>query len=383
MKDFGLNHSDIARRAPKLNQATSYRVIEGETRNPSLSSITGIVEAVSLTDADAGVLYRKFGVDSAKPRLLVCSTKKSHGYTCAKRETQNYLDSGQLKEAARSVMHMFDLAQSDEEFSITYELAGIVYMGLGRWEEAQVNFEAADVHLPYNIDDPKIEQHIVNRKHTLMTNIASLMVKQKHLTWAKVIGQSIVAHPRVCNTNKGWGHLVLGEVALGFDDPASAHMHFQAAWKVFQEDRVAIACGCIEKEIDKNRCTQQSNGNLRWTLIHILKTEGLLGDEGALKKLQSYEKEWWTLDPEASVMAGLFHAELLPFSKRRKLILKNIKTRAKRNSFGEVLMRISQLLGVLLVLGGSLSFLSTTDIYEEGVMTKSPKEEVQRGNTGR
>ena len=71
IQDFGFKHAEIARRASKLNQATTYRVVEGETQNPSLNSITGIIEAISLTDADAGVLYRKLGVGSAKPRLFV------------------------------------------------------------------------------------------------------------------------------------------------------------------------------------------------------------------------------------------------------------------------------------------------------------------------
>ena len=70
IQDFGFNHSEISRRATNLNQATAYRVVEGETQNPSISSITSIIEAVSLTDADAGVLYRKVGYSSAKPRLL-------------------------------------------------------------------------------------------------------------------------------------------------------------------------------------------------------------------------------------------------------------------------------------------------------------------------
>ena len=38
IKDFGFTHTEIARRASKLNQATTYRVVEGETQNPSLNS---------------------------------------------------------------------------------------------------------------------------------------------------------------------------------------------------------------------------------------------------------------------------------------------------------------------------------------------------------
>ena len=44
---------------------------------PSLNSLTGIIEAISLTDADAGVLYRKMGLHSAKPRLYVLSEVNS------------------------------------------------------------------------------------------------------------------------------------------------------------------------------------------------------------------------------------------------------------------------------------------------------------------
>ena len=71
INDFGFSHSEISRRATKLNQTTTYRVVEGETQNPSLNSLTGIIEAIALTDADAGVLYRKMGMDNAKPRLYV------------------------------------------------------------------------------------------------------------------------------------------------------------------------------------------------------------------------------------------------------------------------------------------------------------------------
>ena len=32
IQDFGFNHSEISRRATNLNQATAYRVVEGETQ---------------------------------------------------------------------------------------------------------------------------------------------------------------------------------------------------------------------------------------------------------------------------------------------------------------------------------------------------------------
>ena len=175
--DFGFSHTEIARRASKLNQATAYRVVEGETSNPSLNSITGIIEAITLTDADAGVLYRQLGLDEAKPRRYALpETIQSHQSAAV--YTKNQLDSGKIREAAYGVMAMFDLAETDLQLCDAYEQAGIVYMGLGRWEEAQVNFEAADNHLQCNLDDPATEQRLLDRKHTLMTNIGSLMAKR-------------------------------------------------------------------------------------------------------------------------------------------------------------------------------------------------------------
>ena len=50
------------------------------------------------------------------------------------------------------------------ELATTYEQAGIVYMGMGRWEEAQANFESADRHIPEDIDHPDTPQDIVNKK---------------------------------------------------------------------------------------------------------------------------------------------------------------------------------------------------------------------------
>ena len=67
--DFGFKHSEISRRASKSNQATTYRVVEGETTNPSLNSLTGIIEAISLTDANQVCCIEKWG-SNAKPRLL-------------------------------------------------------------------------------------------------------------------------------------------------------------------------------------------------------------------------------------------------------------------------------------------------------------------------
>ena len=58
-------------------------------------------------------------------------------------------------------------ACTDDELCQAYEPAGVVYMGLGRWEEAQVNFESADAALQVNINDPNTDSALVHRKHTL------------------------------------------------------------------------------------------------------------------------------------------------------------------------------------------------------------------------
>ena len=228
IQDFGFKHAEIARRAAKLNQATTYRVVEGDTTNPSLNSLTGIIEAISLTDADAGVLYRKMGVSSAKPRLFVLPGVMLD-YETAQREAKNHLDSGRVRDAAHSVMAMFDLAETDEQLCDAYEQAGIVYMGLGRWEEAQVNFEAADTHLTCDIDNPATPQQQIDRKHTLMTNIGHVMVKRGNTSWASLFGQAVITHPRASNLNRGWGHLIVGEAALNNGNPSKAQEAFHAA----------------------------------------------------------------------------------------------------------------------------------------------------------
>ena len=88
-------------------------------------------------------------------------------------------------------------------------------MGLGRWEEAQVNFEAADAALQANVNDPNCGIDLVHRKHTLMTNIGHLMVKRGNVSWGLLFGREVVSHPRVSEYNKGWAYLVIGEAELG------------------------------------------------------------------------------------------------------------------------------------------------------------------------
>ena len=229
IQDFGFKHTEIARRASKLNQATTYRVVEGETQNPSLNSLTGIIEAISLTDADAGVLYRKVGMGSAKPRLFVLPDT-ALDYETAKTEAQNFLNTGHIRDAAHRVMLMFDLAENDDQLSEAYEQAGIVYMGMGRWEEAQVNFEAADRHLTCDINDSTTAQALIDRKHTLMTNIGSLMVKRKNINWGMLFARSVTEHPKVSTLNRGWGLLVLGEAELGLQKYQDAKIIFKNLW---------------------------------------------------------------------------------------------------------------------------------------------------------
>ena len=350
IQDFGFKHAEIARRAAKLNQATTYRVVEGETQNPSLNSITGIIEAISLTDADAGVLYRKFGVGAAKPRLFVLQDCELD-YEAAKAQVKNHLDSGYIRDAAHGVMTRFDLAESDEQFFEVYEQAGIVYMGLGRWEEAQANFEAADARLRYDVHDPKTPADIIDRKHTLMTNIGSLMVKRGNLSWAMVFAQSIVSHPKVSPLNRGWGYLVLGEASLGLGNFGSAAKEFSQALQIFESIAHATQQSHIASLEERERILQQSQGNIRWTRIHLLKARLRLGELTAAAELKELEVDWWDIDPEASTMAGLFYAEILSQSKRRSLLLRDLQSRARRYGLGEILQRIAPLLTILMVMG--------------------------------
>jgi len=394
---FGFKHAEIARRASKLNQATTYRVVEGETQNPSLNSITGIIEAISLTDADAGVLYRKLGVGSAKPRLFVLPNG-TLDYETAKRAAQNYLDSGHIRDAAHSVMAMFDLADNDEQRCAAYEQAGIVYMGLGRWEEAQVNFEAADAQLRCDIDASDTPQVIIDRKHTLMTNIGSLMVKRGNLSWALLFGRAVTSHPKVSSVNRGWGYLVLGEAALSLRNIVDAKLAFDTAVEIFQSDLRKIT---EDQQLDvhqRNRQCQQVQGNIRWTQIHILKSTLLLGEADAGQTLKELEAEWWSIDPEASAMAGFFYAEQMQSSKRRDVLLRDLKARAKRLRLGEIVQRITTLGCFCLFIGTNsvvvdLDLTESSSSVEEAVhmktelrsatSTKKPWKIPARGNTGK
>ena len=372
IQDFGFKHTEIARRASKLNQATTYRVVEGETQNPSLNSITGIIEAISLTDADAGVLYRKIGMGSAKPRLFVLPDT-ALDYETAKMEAQNFLDTGQIRDASHRVMLMFDLAENDDQLCETYEQAGIVYMGMGRWEEAQVNFEAADRHLNCDINDPTTPQPLIDRKHTLMTNIGSLMVKRKNISWGVLFACSVTEHPKVSTLNRGWGLLVLGEAKLGLQKYHAAKNHFEEALGIFEDDLKEIKeLTDIESEVQK-RWSLQAQGNIRWTKIHLLKSSMLLGDKIAALQLQEQEQIYEDIDPETSITAGLFYAENLPQSRRKNMLLRELKKRAKRNRLGEVLQRISMILSVLLfftlstkslIHGQNQEILSSSDVVQ-------------------
>lgn len=347
---FGFKHAEIARRAVKLNQATTYRVVEGDTLNPSLNSITGIIEAISLTDADAGVLYRKMGLNNAKPRLFALP-EDTPDFDSASRAAKNNLDIGRIRDAAHNVMAMFDLAITDDELCSAYEQAGIVYMGLGRWEEAQVNFEAADGHLQCNLDDPKTKQNIIDRKHTLMTNIGSLMVKRGNFSWALLFGRSVIRHERVSRLNRGWGHLIIGEAEMALGNTCEAKIAFNTALDIFKTNLGACEADSTLDSETRNRRICQARGNVRWSQIHTLKCAFMTGDASAGMKLRKLEADWWSLDPEASTMAGLFHAEQMPENKRRSVLLRNLKSRAQKHQLGEIVKRILPLLCLLMVVG--------------------------------
>ena len=383
MDVLGLKHNDIAKRARSLNQATTYRVVEGDTQNPSLHSVTSIIEAISLTDADARVLYQKLGSYHAKPRTFVAPNGKKD-FTAAKIEAQNLLNQGKIQAASQYVMAMFDLAQSDDDFSLAYEQAGVIYLGLGRWEEAQVNFEAADAHLPYSIENPNTPQTIINRKHTIMTNIGTLMVKRKNTNWAIAVARSIVNHDRVSLLNKGWGLLVIGEALLELEEVQKALDSLQSSLLIFQKLHSKAISEYQDDSQERNKRIQQARGNIRWTQIHLLKAQCLLGDSSAHPKLKELELDWKDLDPEASTMAGFFFAELTPHKKRKTLILKELLKRAKRHHLGEIIQRISTLLMVIVFINVALvsqrSFSPKHTPFEV-VNSKHPSTQ-NRGNTG-
>ena len=390
---FGFSHSEIARRATKLNQATAYRVVEGDTTNPSLNSITGIIEAITLTDADAGVLYRRMGVHQAKPRQYA-PPEGVQSHEDAALYTKNNLDAGYIREAAYGVMAMFDLASNESQLCDAYEQAGIVYMGLGKWEESQVNFEAADAQLQYNIEDPTITQKQVNRKHTLMTNIGSLMTKRGNATWAVLFGKAVIEHPRVSETNRGWGYLVIGEADLALGATQQAVDAFEKALVIFTKQRqkshatpTHLPDGLVD--LNRERAIKQAQGNIRWTEVHLAVCRLQLGDQQAGFALQEMEANWLSIDPEASTMAGFFYAKNIQNKSRRLLTLRDLQRRAKRYNLGEIVKRIGLLLSCLVICGFMLndsSLLSPSNLIQgietAGKTSAHTPNVSARGNTG-
>ena len=390
---FGFSHSEIARRASKLNQATAYRVVEGETTNPSLSSISGIVEAVSLTDADAGVLYRRMGAGVARPRRHQPPAGISNHEEAAN-HAKNHLDSGRLRQAAYGVMAMFDLATDDQQLCDAYEQAGILYMGLGRWEEAQVNFEAADSHLNCNVDDARTPQQLVNRKHTLMTNIGSLMIKRGNAGWAILFANAVSSHPRASDINRGWAKLVAGEADLELLCHVEAKEAFTAALRIFEgtlKTAQMMSATVTDGRVDahRERRVRQAMGNIRWTQVHLARSLLLLGDSDAERRLQDMEADWMSIDPEASTMAGLFYADSLRNENRRLLRLRDIEQRAKKHGLGEILQRLSMLLCVAVLIFNLAGYLASW-VAQSAVpagrtisVKIAPSSDVSaRGNTG-
>ncbi len=378
MYDLGLKHNDIAQRTTSINQTTTYRVVEGDTQNPSLHSVTSIIEAISLTDADARILYQKLGAYHAKPRRFV-TPNGNKDFSSVYTEAQNLLHRGELQAASRYVMAMFDLAQSDDDFSRAYEQAGIVYLGLGRWEEAQVNFEAADAHLSCNIDNPDTPQSIIDRKHTIMTKIGTLMVKRGNIHWAITLSRSIIEHERVSLLNKGWGLLVLGEAFMVLEETQKSHDYLQKALKFFQQIHIENTCVKHEPSQEQNRRVLQIEGNIRWTQIHLLKAKYLCGEMSAHHDLKELEIAWKQLDPEASTMAGFFFAELTPHKKRRTILLKELLKQAKKYQLGEIVQRISSLLMILIFFNIALT-PQHMSIQSEIALPKHPIQQ-NRGNT--
>ena len=112
-----------------------------------------------------------------------------------------------------------------------------------------------------------------------------------------------------------------------------------------------------------------------------------MGDPVAVQHLQTMEAEWLTLDPEASTMAGLFYAEQVPHKKRRKLLLNDLKQRARRHGLGEVLQRIAAF-GCAILFTALVSSDIPAETHRTGIQPPksgqpiSPEKGVSRGNTG-
>jgi tetratricopeptide (TPR) repeat protein len=258
-------------------------------------------------------------------------------------------------------MAMFDLAVDDDQTADAYEQAGIVYMGLGRWEEAQVNFEAADALLHGDIRDPALPAERLNRKLTLMTNLGSLMAKRGNASWAVLFGQQVADHPRATPNNRGWGLLVQGEASLAMDSRDSALDAFEAALACFED---------CARQAEGDRARKQARGNALWARVHVLYAQG---DAEGLADLEAEQVE---ADPEVATMAGLFHALCLR-SARRKLKLRDVQARARRHGLGEIAQRATRALAAALVVLG-LGLASTPDVSP----VTGPDVVLERGNTG-
>ena len=86
-------------------------------------------------------------------------------------------------------------------------------------------------------------------------------------------------------------------------------------------------------------------------------------------------------------MAGLFVAENMTASKRRDLVIRDLKARAKRNRLGEVLQRIAAIMCILMVIGQTTIINSSTHNQSKVELTsnakKLPFSTPARGNTGK
>ena len=82
---------------------------------------------------------------------------------------------------------------------------------------------------------------------------------------------------------------------------------------------------------------------------------------------------WQDIDPETSITAGFFYTENLPQSRRKNMLLRELKKRAKRNGLGEVLQRIAAILSILCLFVLSNNSL----IYEQNQEIQSSRDVAQ------
>ena len=112
MYDLGLRHHDIAQRARNVNQATTYRVVEGDTQNPPKLHYQYHWGNESNW---CRCTYFVSKIGHTMPYQERLCLQKAHQTSPLQNRSQKFSHRGELQAASRYVMVMFDLAQSDDD----------------------------------------------------------------------------------------------------------------------------------------------------------------------------------------------------------------------------------------------------------------------------